>query len=329
MLRGCLISLVLAACIEPPASPSVVSHVFTFDVPGFDTRGRDVLIVVDDSTRMANSRDHLLASSSRISDVLDGGAGSRTSLHLGTVGSSSDGALKPVPGVAGTFLSNVFEPGDYDRTANFYGPMSAIVARMLDVGTTSTAPTLFETARHALAQNEGFLRPDATVVVVFVSAGDDTSAASVDEYVQALESLKPDRERVEVVGIYPRPAPRLDALLTAFPYRSSYGSIDDQDLGAPFDLVNLVWSDLGLTCFPASIDRRIPDTADACAVSLVKQVDGVEKTRPFPRCGLGIGEPCWQLVAHPACADGDLALTVLPPSEFRPSLRGECLLDGE
>lgn len=66
---------------------------------------------------------------------------------------------------------------------NFTGNLAEVVGCMLDVGTSGCAYTHpLQAARVALTasaapENVGFLRPDADLLVVFVGAEDDCSAA--------------------------------------------------------------------------------------------------------------------------------------------------------
>jgi hypothetical protein len=152
----------------------------------------DILFVIDDSISMTDEQDQLGMWANELFGVLSF-AGELPDLHVAVISSSLS-----VPGLKGCtdggdgrfhigqadlggdrFLRDI--AGEQDRLRNFAGPLNetfAKMARVGDVGCGYEQP--FEATRRALsgeiAGNDGFLRDDALLLVVFVSDEDDCSA---------------------------------------------------------------------------------------------------------------------------------------------------------
>ena len=99
--------------------------------------------------------------------------------------------------------------------------------RVHDVGTAGGESQPLATARAALEAMPDFLRPDAYLSIVIVTAHDDGSSVAVDAAAAGFKALKSDPSAVVMSVVAPANAPRLDALLGQFPNRSAHASIDD------------------------------------------------------------------------------------------------------
>jgi hypothetical protein len=187
--------------------------------------------------------------------------------------------------------------------------------------------------------NVGFLREDAYLAVVFITASDDCSFGStffdgvtagvdrsrcqthaaqlesIDGYVQFLKGLKTDPSKVIVSGVLgpsapadaacdAQPAQRLHAFLSQFPNRSNEVSICAADPSEALALVGqLQRTTLAVPCWEstlADVDPETPGTQFGCAAWV--EAEGYEAT--LPTCDTG-RIPCYQIVEDPlACPSG-------------------------
>ncbi|HVK83257.1 MAG TPA: hypothetical protein VM513_04070, partial [Kofleriaceae bacterium] len=155
-------------------------------------RSLDVLFVIDDSAGMTDKQNNLAASFPSFIEVLNSGPGGLPDLHLGVATTdmgvrASDGTFGSTVGacdgngkagnlttsgasVTGAFVSDVAQT-DGSRARNYAGTLEAVFSQMAKVGASGCG---FEQPLAAMKAaldnhpaNAGFLRPDATLAVVF------------------------------------------------------------------------------------------------------------------------------------------------------------------
>jgi hypothetical protein len=162
----------------------------------------DVLFVIDDSPS-TNDKQQLFASNfARFVAALDAFPHGRPNLHLGVISSSVDlgtssfgsGCPSPSPAdgrlltaarvdgcapPAGRWIEDVAAPGG-GRTTNYTGPLDQELACIAELGTGGCG---FEAPLQAIErafdgthpENDGFLRPNALLVVIVLTDEDDAS----------------------------------------------------------------------------------------------------------------------------------------------------------
>jgi hypothetical protein len=241
--------LVAAACTDesvPPTGDPSVSRVETRDIPMYRFREIDLLFVIDNSPAMAAHADHLRESYGRFMAALESQYGGLADVHIGVVtgdlgARGADGLvhaplgachfdgdggrlLRDVAPISGPFLSNVLKWFD-TRETNYTGSLEEVFTALADVGASGCPFSQpLEAMRLALDHNPanaGFLRDEAYLAVVLITAGDDCSFAQgsfldgasdafhcvtnadelvpVDDYVRFLKSLKSDPSKVMVL----------------------------------------------------------------------------------------------------------------------------------
>lgn len=168
----------------------------------------DILLVVDTSPAMAEEQAHLEDSLRRFGQVLEQSEGGVPDIHLGVIsadlgagghdgngctGEGDESLLQAAPRLdgcsppAGSFLYNTRfpvyqcprdQPDCYER--NHQGALGDAIACMGTLGAGGCAfPQPLEAMKRALSHpdNAGFLRREAYLAVVFLTASDDCSAA--------------------------------------------------------------------------------------------------------------------------------------------------------
>lgn len=349
-----LLGSLAGACTDPapPGGPFVSSRSerkqLAMPVPAMI----DVLVVIDRSPAMAAHRDRVIAQVPQLAATLEAIPLAGISLQLGVVtsdlgaegvavpGCTADGEggrLRTVAGIDGAFLVDA-AASDGSRVRNYEGSLADAFVRLADVGAQGCPYSRpLAAARRALGDepaNAGFLRPDAYLAVIFITAQDDCSFAdaaflggststdtsrcttmasalpSIADDVQFLKSLKPDPTKVVVGGILSpataapacttSPAPRLRALLEMFPNRSSEASICGDDHAAALALIaELPRTTLGYPCWEAPIadlDPATPGTQFDCAAWYQLGAAGGEE-HTLPVCGgTPMATPCWRLL---------------------------------
>lgn len=334
MFRAVVAILALAvatACTDdeaytPPNDAS--SHVAAYFLRELDPHRLDLLLVIDDTTAMAPHQERLARLPRETEAGLMSIYGGLPDLRIAVT--TTGGALRTSPEVAEPFLAIELHP-DGPRTANFTGSLADALAPLVDVGATrSAANQLLDAAGSALANGQ-FLRADARLMIVTVSAGDDASLASPVDYASAVKAMKTDPSHILVHGIYPAGLPRLDAFHAAFPGHSSVLSMTSTDwtgaFAVPASFPEFTWwgpTSVESGCFPRplDVDPVTPGEQLECSMSYWSRDVELE---PLPMCGTE--EPCWELVDEPACSDVAPMTLELRRSEFgHPEVRGQCLV---
>ncbi len=242
-MRFAVPMLVFAACATEPSvqpDPGATSHVVRRDVPLLLQHRLDLMFVVDNSPAMAPHREALLANARAFVDVLANEPGGLPDLHLAVITTGGtdcsqlgDAATMTAAGARGhDYFTDVRIPGGEER--DYDGDLGDALAEtfeQLPVG--CAIPRPLEAMRRALdtnPSNAGFLREDAYLAVMFLTATDDCSFAdpaflegadpfrcieqpgaliAVDDYAAFLHGLKADPAQVALGGAFGPAEPRV------------------------------------------------------------------------------------------------------------------------
>jgi len=193
---------------QSPTDAGPDPHQPVAEVPAVLDRNVDVLFVVDDSGSMADKQQNLADNFPNFVNVLAATvSGGFPDLHLGVVstdmGTLTSSSSIPAPGigtvgqggcantgksgnlqlgqavnVTGSFISDI-KLTDGTRDKNYTGDLSSTFANMAKLGATGCGFEQPLAAMRAALDNNpanaGFLRPDAALVVVFLTDEDDCS----------------------------------------------------------------------------------------------------------------------------------------------------------
>lgn len=324
--------MIVAACATTPDprtdAPDLTSHVATFAYStGTYAPELDVLFVIDDTPAMAPFRAGVVASAARLAEALEPDGLPSPSLHFAvtTADAIAGGALHQTAAAPHGYLSDILTPEGV-RVRSYPGGLVDALAGVLDVGAASTSPNEpLEAARLALG-TQGFRRPGARLVLVVIAAQDDASPADVSSY--SAPWLDPAQQTTFVIGIYPRPAPRLDALLATFGQRGMFTAIDQADFGAVLDPLAQIWtSSLACPCAPRPLDLDPATPGDQVDCSIVATLEGDTGLydQQLPACPAE--GPCWRF--DPGCcpAAPDVEFQIVGAGlRYQPPFFGQCVV---
>jgi len=352
--------LALAACTDSP-QPGLGGSTRTtkMEIPLSGPSPLDVLFVIDDSPAMAGKTERVAAHMDAFAAVMtslvyapdlhvgvittDLGTSNATSLGTpigavgqgGCAGSGKAGnlVLNGAP-VQGTYLADA--PDEAGHQKNYTGDLGAALRQMANVGSGGCAYARpLEAARRALANNPantGFLRPDAYLVVVHITAVDDcsfsgstfldgatttdtsrcqiTALASTETFATQLKATKTDPSKVLALEVTAGASPRLHAFAAAFPNRSAETSLLDSDPSLAFSLIaQLQKVTLGLPCWEvplADVDAAAPGLQAECTAELSAKGESIA----LKRCAPGLGAPCYAIVEESACEQSGLSTKI-------------------
>lgn len=322
------LSLLAACAANEPARDGIEgqSHVEIHELPGWGPPQIDILLVVDDTTAMAPYRDQVALLPSIIADAFPSMGDGLVDLHIGMI--TNDGALRRTHPNGQPFVAIRTEL-DLQRTTNFQGTLEEALGRLTSLDALHEgASTPLAAVQHVLdSDTEGFVRENAPLGIVFMTATDDASPGSVLDYAASYKAAKSDPASIIVTAITAQPVPRLDELFAAFPHRNKMISIDD-DYRPVFELVgNQIWTILPGMCWRASdVDPVTPGPQYDCTVTAT--IDG--EPRDLPPCQIEGDQLCWRLVpSNQGCIEDDALRVVIPPYHFYwfvPPLRVECVV---
>jgi len=246
-MRRLVLLAVLAGCTEYELGESepVQAKEDLKDIPIAINRDLDILFVIDDSSSMAEEQASLAANFPAFIEVLETIEGGLPNVHIGVVssnmggetsgscaGSGRDGDLLVGPWTCrpegAPFLVDVATE-DGGRTRNYPGTLAEAFTCNAMLGTEGCPyEQHLQAMRRALdgsnLENNGFLRHDAYLAVVFIADEDDCSIDGpiptdcdcfddahllydVQEYVDFLKALKADPGMVLVSTIAGDPTP--------------------------------------------------------------------------------------------------------------------------
>lgn len=216
MMKKILLSLTLLGVLScSPSSPKLEYKVFGDQVQkgvALDFNPKvDILFVVDDSGSMDSHQGRLSKNIDTLTQSID--RNKVIDYHIGVITSSMDSYYGSGSASGGRLVSKGGAPRFVDR--NTVNGMNYLRSNLM-VGTNGSATEeFFAPVQAALsspllnADNAGFYRPDATLVVIFITDAEDQSdenysgpRVSVDDYYNFVLSLKNgDATKVVQYGI--------------------------------------------------------------------------------------------------------------------------------
>lgn len=326
LLLMATVAVVAAACTEQVArDPGIdaVTHVEDRFWPAARVWKLDVLFVVDDTIAMAPYQQRIAELPALVESLLvDGGRDVRIAV------TTNDGVLRTAPGMTDPFVS-VANDYDLSRITNYEGSFQDTFAALLDVGAegTGAAVPLAAAASALDGSDTGFVRKDAPLGIVFVTATDDGSLYPPGDYETFFKSLKADPSLVFVTGIAGEQTPRIDEMFAMFINRNVRVSLDDADYSRAVGvLAQLIRSTLGQPYLYASdVDPDAPGPQYDCTFTAV--YNGSQHV--LPPCSNDRDQFCWSL--HPDVNSGspDYVVPKIPPyaiAHFQPDLRAQCVV---
>lgn len=279
-----LTALLLAttACVDTPrmAEPEIESsHVAISSFPASPPAKLDVLVFVDDTVAMAPYRDELSRMPAQLGATIDAVAKGWRNVRIAVT--SNDAKLRPVADSQSRYLVDSRD-NDYSHDTNYAGSIDDALAALLDVGADNAGPSQpLEAVRRALETNTEFLRDDASLAIITITAADDASPWPVADYVHWLDSFEGGwRRRVVTAAIYPQPSSRLDEYFHAIRIGGRVIELDGGDYLEAFDVLQLPqWSSHGGPCVEGRIIE--PESGDYnCAMSVWLD----NELRSLPQC---------------------------------------------
>ncbi|HEY4057610.1 MAG TPA: vWA domain-containing protein [Kofleriaceae bacterium] len=306
-----ILAVLATGCTDDATTPGARagSAVEVKEIPLFYFADIDILFVVDNSPSMAPYLAHLDAAARPLVESIES-VRYRPNVHIGVVtGDPSDrGRLR-----GGRFLSDATE-WNWRAQRNYEGTLPDSFASLFDVGASgATSQALVSNAMAALspATNPGFIRDDAYLAVVILTATDDPDAG-VTATASVLKGLKDDPAKVIVAAATLDSAPNLAALLEQFPSRNTHVALDAPDLTP---LVALTQQLLKFTLGAACVEGAVVEPRQASAS--LRNPDTSEEVG-FAMCGGTTTERCWSFVEDPiVCANSADHLRIdLPYTPF-------------
>jgi hypothetical protein len=210
-MRTAIIPFALcAACSVPEHHYIGLDYETVVELPATPNRNLDLLFVIDNSASMADKQNNLVANFPNFIERLNQLDGGLPDLHLGIVstdmgtkgtdagapgpaiGQIGSGGCSGVGGggslttngsvaVTGNFISDIKDT-DGTRLTNYTGTLDTVFSEMATLGSTGCG---FEQPLHAMqaaldnnVDNDGFLRPDALLAVLFLTDEDDCTISS-------------------------------------------------------------------------------------------------------------------------------------------------------
>jgi hypothetical protein len=286
----------------------------TFQIP-VQNRQLDVLFVIDDTSAIAPHADAVAAGLADMARLFPVQRGPEISLHAGFIRAGTcDASTRGT--ACGVAAPDQFVRSEWCNTItnfNYGGGLGDAFACMGDLGAADCGPAqplaaaVGWLAAWPRAGWEGFLRPDALLMVVVIAASDDPSDASGSptpvQFANALKALKPDPSMVMATVIGPTGCdgddivdPRLREFVNQFGANGLYISVCGGSLGAVFDRAITFVGDPAPPCCAASATRTSPRRACRRAAS-----PSAIRWRPTTRSRTRRC-PCATTVRRPACA---------------------------
>jgi hypothetical protein len=285
IVRFIAVLVATAACIDtPPLAEPVMesSRVAVIDMNELPVPKLDLLIVIDDTTAMTPYRERVATIPRVITDALESFERGWTDLRVAVT--SNDGRFRSLPDSEASVLVDAREL-DFTHHRNYAGTLEAALARMMDVGSANPGPSQpLDAAVRSLENHSSFLRDDAMLVILMISASDDASTAPVADYMEWMRRATSDSwsRRFIATGIHPTDATRLHDYYAAVLGGARITPIEgDNYAPALATLSSRRWG--GSPCLyavPLDVDAETPGMQLDCALSV--ELDGA--TRPIPEC---------------------------------------------
>ena len=320
----------LVACgSSSPELPAVTSHVIVRDVPQQGQAQLDVLVVIDDSPAMAGFHANVVANAPTLIGVLEALPGGLpdTRIAVTTADVADDGAFRTTNGMTEPYLG-ASEQVDGTRDVNFStGTLADAFGKLVEVGSSGGTAKPLAMAKRALEIHPKFLRADAVLAVIVISATDDAT-----DITASVKALKTDVANIIVSavavpdggctfdGATASATPGIRAFLDQFPNRGTFVTLCQADYSEVLLLIaQLEKTTLGVACL----------TAMTVECTAVDRLDGVDQAL-LPVCG---SAPCYTLAASTGACTGDDPLELKVSRNVYPPkgdiLHLECVVEDE
>ena len=321
-MRTLIFAAVLAACsvdhtLEAPGPHQTGTMTYSY-LDGAAPKV-DLLFVIDSSAAMtpyAAQVEHTLelvasAAETRL-------RGPRANLHVGvlTGDMSAGGAMRRIDLVDGPYMIDRFTPSVDLR--NYHTEFATTMMSLTSVGTAgATSVQPLAAIRAALdhdAQNAGFVRDDAALAIVVLSAADDASPGDPADYRAFVHSLKTDADDAMIAVAAPNGSTRLSTFAAGMIAPLDSESIVDfifQNACVP----DSTGEGTPVTCLYGELldtDETLPGVQPSCVVS---DVGGT-----YAACGADGATPCYRITADTSTCGTDLQFTIDRGAEDPPAL---------
>lgn len=331
-MRRALCTLALcAACTTdaPTGGIEGVSYVDVHEFPAAPAPQLDLLLIIDDTPAMAAYQDQLATLPAQVVHAFTMTNRAIHDLHIAVA--TMDGTLRVAPSIGGAFMT-MHTDYDFARVTNFTGTFADALGRLTSVGTAGTTANqpLAALRRVAEVHPDGFLRDDAALGIVIITASDDTSPDAAAEYARLAQLLKTDPTNVIATGITLAPTPRLDEFFAAFPNRNLVVPIAGGEYEPVFtQFARYVRSVGSLSCWnDPDTDPLAPGSQYDCTFTAFIR----DEPRLLWPCRFEGDELCWRMrdTSVPCSAPGKTVEPETPPwgiDVFRPAMRIECVVN--
>jgi hypothetical protein len=300
----------------------------------------DVLFVIDDTPAMAA---YAGALSSGLAEIASGieALVPTTSLHAGFVPASA----------CGRSVHEFIRSDRCGHDASFAGTLAAEFARLGAFGFEGCAPAQpFAALERALATPtsgwEGFLRPDAYLAIIVISASDDASGppglpSAVSATVEFVRGLKPDPGgQIQLTAIGPadcsqNPTPdalarRLVQFVQSAGGNGLYYPICDPHYGSALNNLRPLPIDVGPLCVGGvrDTDPTLSGIQADCAVTQIAlKADASIETSLLSGCDVS-GPPCWAFTDRTGlCGPGRAELEIRREDAYCPDRNTRIIID--
>jgi hypothetical protein len=342
-----VVSMLVCACTDDAPSGGGVTgttHVATYWLPAITPPKLDLLFVIDDTTAMASHQAPLAALPAQIEAMINSAYGIPANYHFGvvTTDAATNGVMHTSSQVLGAY---VVHDNTFSGPANNYqGSLASALSSLWPSAAASTASNQpLATTRAALdgnLANAGFLRDDAYLGFIMITASDDSSLGAIDDYAAFVKASKSQPTNAIVSGVIPASASRLGAFHAQFPNRNEIESIDATDYANAFSIFTQIYkTTLGYACNaePVDLDPDLAGPQYDCSFSWIEAGNGIEHL--LPQCKGDVVAPCWEIVAADPkiCVDANerahvqtRGFTTSPSAygdPFHPEVRGQCIVN--
>jgi len=281
----------------------------------------DILFVVDDTSAIASHAADLATGFAKLADAANQ-PGRPTSTHTGFIRAGRCDASTRASACDVTAPEQFLRHEWCGTVTNSGGPFTSTFGCLADLGADDCGPVQPLSAAVTMLSGpppagwEGFLRPEAYLVVVVVAAADDASGPSgsptpVLDMVASLKALKPDPSQVGVSVIGPaecgasvQPYPRLTEFANQFGANGLLIGLCSDALSKALDRVLEYTTDsLQPPCVQVrDTDPTQPGLQASCSVvDYVTDQSGNESAAVISSCDVS-APPCWSLTPNGTCS---------------------------
>jgi hypothetical protein len=279
-------------------------------------RAIDILFVVDDTSAIAPYSATVARGLADMATTLEA-LPQPASLHVGFVRAGGCDASTRGAACSLTAPEQFIREEWCEMNTNFPGAFADTFSCLGDLGAANCAPAQpLAAAQQALSAPprpgwEGFLRPNAYLLVVIIAGGDDASGAAVSDVAAFVRGLKSDPSYAGASAIVPAscaPAPSQRLIEFVETFGANGVLIDlcgDQLASALLQVTRRIETYTDPVCVTnvRDTDPETPGLQAACTFTDHVAPDGSFVDSTLPSCDETAGAPpCWRLVA--GCGSG-------------------------